>query len=276
MTKSRVAGSVRPEAIGRVRLLTLDRPAALNAFDQQLYDEFTDALLEAGRDEDVSVIVLTGAGRAFSAGTDLRDLQEHGDFRRGPDTRHGFDGLMEALVAVQKPFVCAVNGLAVGLGATVLGHADLVFMADTARVRCPFTSLGLAPEAASSATFPHLLGRQNAAWVLLSSAWLDAQECLRAGLAFRVVPDKQLLPVTLEYAQALARHPLQSLVATKQLLSKGADDSIRQALTRESAAFDLLLSSRPHQEALRSFHERQPAALPATLPAPLPEHEDLS
>jgi enoyl-CoA hydratase/carnithine racemase len=114
-----------------VRLLTLNRPAALNAFDQQQYDALTGALIDADADDDVSVVVVTGAGRAFSAGTDLADLAEHGDFRRGPDTQHGFVGLLEALIGLRKPLVCAVNGLAVGLGATLLGHADLVFIAET-------------------------------------------------------------------------------------------------------------------------------------------------
>ena len=111
-------GHVLDTRHGQVRLLTLNRPAALNAFDQRLYDGLADALIRAEADADVSVIVLTGAGRAFSAGTDLDDLVAHGDFRRGPDTRYGFEGLLEVLLGMQKPFVCAVNGLAVGLGAT--------------------------------------------------------------------------------------------------------------------------------------------------------------
>jgi enoyl-CoA hydratase/carnithine racemase len=257
---------VLEENQGRVLLLRLNRPDSLNAFDQQLYDALTESLLEAEADEGVSVIVLTGAGRAFSAGTDLTDLAAHGDFRRGPDTRHGFDGLLDALVRLRKPLVCAVNGVAVGLGATVLGHADLVLMADTARLRCPFTELGLAPEAGSSVTFPRLMGRQQAAWVLLSSRWLDASECLQAGLAFRVLPSADLLEVTLKHAHEIARHPLESLVATKQLIASGAAESTHRAIARESAAFDQLLGTPAHQDALRAFHARRP--LHPSLPAP--------
>jgi enoyl-CoA hydratase/carnithine racemase len=256
-TKGRESALVLDEDQGRVRLLTLHRPSSLNAFDQELYDALTESLLTADADDGVSVIVLTGAGRAFSAGTDLEDLAAHGDFRRGPDTRHGFDGLLDVLVRLRKPLVCAVNGLAVGLGATILGHADLVLMADTARLRCPFTALGLAPEAASSVTFPRLMGRQQAAWVLLSSRWLDAAECLRAGLAFRLVPAEDLIEVTLQHAHEIARHPLESLVATKQLITSGAAESTRRAIARESAAFDHLLGRPEHQDALRSFHERR-------------------
>lgn len=249
----------------RVRLLTLNRPAALNAFDQHQYDALTEALIKADADDDVSVVVVTGAGRAFSAGTDLADLAAHGDFRRGPNTQHGFVGLLDVLIGLRKPLVCAVNGVAVGLGATLLGHADLVFMADTARLRCPFTELGLAPEAASSVTFPRLMGRQQASWVLLSSAWLDAEDCLRSGLAFNVVAPDRLLEVALEHAREIARHSLDSLVATKQLIAGGAEHSTRRALERESGAFDHLLTSRAHQDALLSFHEsRSSYPAPAT------------
>ena len=160
----------------RVRTLVLNRPEQLNAFDQELCAALTVALQAAAGDDAVHVVVLTGAGRAFSAGTDLVELAETGDFRGTPADPERFERLVDALVGFPKPLVCAVNGIAVGIGATLLGLADLVVMADTARLRCPFTSLSLVPEAAASVTFPFLLGRQAAAWVLMSSAWVDAAE----------------------------------------------------------------------------------------------------
>ena len=92
-----------------------------------------------------------------------------------------------------KPLVCAVNGLGLGIGATILGFADLAFMSTEARLKCPFTSLGVAPEAASSYLFPRLMGRQNAAWMLLSAEWVSAQEALAAGLVWRVCEPDDLL-----------------------------------------------------------------------------------
>src|SRR4029077_6431419 len=109
------------------------------------------------------------------AGTDLVELAASGDFRGSADDPDRFRRLVDALARFPKPLVCAVNGIAVGIGATLLGHADLVVMADTARLRTPFTSLALAPEAAASVTFPHLVGRQAAAWMLFSSEWVDAE-----------------------------------------------------------------------------------------------------
>src|SRR3954469_4319873 len=178
----------------RVRTLTLDRPEALNAFDEALYDATTEALLDAAEDPAVAVVLLTGSGRAFSAGTDLLEMHRMATdptFERG---KHGFLGLVDALAAFPKPLVCAVNGVGLGIGATVLGFADLAFMSSDARLKCPFTSLGVAPEAASSYLLPRLIGRQNAAWLLMSSEWVSAQEALQMGLVWRLCEPGELLP----------------------------------------------------------------------------------
>src|SRR3954464_1194402 len=197
----------------RVRTLTLDRPDALNAFDEALYDATAEALLAAAEDPGVAVVLMTGNGRAFSAGTDLLEMHRMAtdpDFERG---KHGFPGLVDALAEFPKPLVCAVNGLGLGIGATVLGFADLAFMSTTARLKCPFTSLGVAPEAASSYLLPRLAGRQNAAWMLLSSEWVDAEEAHRMGLAWKVCEPDELLAEARRHAEILASRPIPSLMA---------------------------------------------------------------
>jgi enoyl-CoA hydratase/carnithine racemase len=187
-----------------VRTLVLNRPHQLNAFNQPLCAALGEALVAAEGDDSVRVVVVTGAGRAFSAGTDLYELAENGDFRGSSDDPRNFDNVVDRLAAFTKPLLCAVNGMAVGLGVTMLGHADLVLMADTARLKCPFTSLALAPEAASSVTLPLLLGRQAAAWLLMSSEWIDAAEARSMGLAWKVVPEAAVLTETLDHARRLA------------------------------------------------------------------------
>src|SRR5215470_15314619 len=104
-----------------------------------------------------------------------------------------FTTMLDALTELPKPLICAVNGLGLGIGATILGYADLVFMSSTARLKCPFTSLGVAPEAASSYLLPQLMGRQNAAWLLMSSEWVTAAEALRMGLVFAVCEPETLM-----------------------------------------------------------------------------------
>lgn len=236
-----------------IRTLVLNRPEQLNAFDQELCGALTHALQAAASDDAVRVAVLTGAGRAFSAGTDLVELAENGDFRGTLADPDRFERLVDALVEFPKPLVCAVNGIAVGIGATLLGLADLVVMADTARLRCPFTSLSLVPEAAASVTFPFLLGRQAAAWVLMSSAWVDASEAKALGLVWKVVPADDVLDEALALAKAFAVHPLESLVASKRLLSATFTPAVVAGRERENAEFDVLLGSPTTRAAVGAF-----------------------
>ena len=236
-----------------VRTLVLNRPAQLNAFDQALCAALTDALRSAAVDDAVRVAVVTGSGRAFSAGTDLVELAANGDFRGTPADPERFERLIDALAAFPKPLVCAVNGIAVGIGATMLGLADLVVMADTARLRCPFTSLSLVPEAAASVTFPFLLGRQAAAWVLMSSEWVDADEAKAMGLAWKVVPADDVLGEARVHARRFAVHPLDSLVACKRLISATFAAPIADGRQRENAEFDVLLETPASRAAVAAF-----------------------
>lgn len=242
---------------GGVRTLTLNRPEALNAFNEALYDATTVALRDADADPDVAVVVLTGTGRAFSAGNDLVEMQARitdPDFRSG---EHGFPGMIEALTALRKPLILAVNGLGVGIGATILGYADLVFMASNARLKCPFTSLGVAPEAASSYLLPRLIGRQNAAWMLLSSEWVDADEALRMGLAWKVCEPEDLMAEAGRHAAVLASRSIPSLMAVKETIVDPTRDAIAEAAKREYAKFEVLLGSVANADALSDFADRK-------------------
>ena len=247
---------IRVEDSHRVRLVTLDRPDALNAFNEALYDAVADALAAAAADPGVAVAVLTGAGRAFCAGTDVPEMAARVAGTLAPG-RHGFPGLVDRLAAFPKPLLLAVNGIGVGIGATMLGFADLALMSTEARLRCPFTRLAVAPEAASSYTFPQLVGRQHASWALLSSEWLSAQECLAMGLVWKLCAPAELLPETLRCARVLAAKPIASLVETKAAIVAASRDAIAAARRREDAAFQRLLGSPANLEAFRAFAEKR-------------------
>ncbi|MDX2356634.1 enoyl-CoA hydratase/isomerase family protein [Dietzia sp. PP-33] len=243
----------------RVRTLTLARSDALNAFDEALYDALTIALHEAAEDPDVAVVLLTGQGRAFSAGTDLGEMAErvtNPDFVPG---EHGFLGLIDALAGFDKPLILAINGLGLGIGTTVIGFADLAFMSEDARLKCPFTSLGVAPEAASSYLLPRLVGRQNAAWVLLSSEWISAREAHEMGLVWRLCPPGDLLAVATEHAARLARLPISSLRAVKRTMIEPLVDQIAEARERENRCFAELMGGPANSEALAAFAEGRSA-----------------
>lgn len=259
---------IRTHDEGRIRVITLDRPQARNAFSEELYDLSTDALIAAAEDNGIAVVIITGEGQAFSAGADLGEMaaRNTGVFVNG---RHGFPGFVDHLIDFPKPLFCAVNGLAVGIGATMLALSDLVFISTDAKVRCPFTRLGVAPEAASSVSFPRLLGRQNAMWALLSSEWLSAQECVDMGLAFRVCAPEDLMSETLRYAAVLASKPINSLVESKRVVVEPLRAELMAARDRENAAFRVLLGGPANIEALTAFAQRREPDFSAVDDAPI-------
>ena len=240
----------------RVRTLTLNRPDVLNAFNEELYHATAVALRDAAADPDVAVVLLTGSGRAFSAGNDLNEMQRRitdPTFNKGSH----FSTMIDALTELPKPLICAVNGVGVGIGATILGYADLVFMSSAARLKTPFTSLGVAPEAASSYLLPQLMGRQNAAWLLMSSEWVDAAEAQRMGLAWKVCEPDDLLPEARRHAEILASRPISSLIAVKQTIVEPSRAEIAAATARENAHFAELLGAAANADALAEFTQKR-------------------
>jgi enoyl-CoA hydratase/carnithine racemase len=242
------------ETTDRVLLATLNRPQQLNAFNGELFDGLAQTFIDAATDDSVRVLLLTGAGRAFTAGADLTEMA-----RPGAPQKHGFAGLCRAIVDFPKPFVLAVNGLGTGLGATICGLADFTYMAASARLRCPFSTLGLTAEAGSTFTFPLLMGRQRAAWFLMASEWLSAADCVHAGLALDVLPDDALMAHARAKAAQLAALPPASLATTKKLMLAPMREQLLQAIDAENAALAKLVGGPANREALRAFAEKRQA-----------------
>jgi enoyl-CoA hydratase/carnithine racemase len=241
------------ELYGRVLQLALNRPAAANAFSAELYLTAAAAFDEAAADDDVSVVVLTGRGKAFSAGTDLKEMaqvvpEDEGQPVGGgtSDNSEGgsgvpFNRFMEALIAFPKPLIAAVNGAGVGLGLTMLLHCDLVLVSTRARLLAPFTTMGVAPEAASSYLLPRRMGAQRAAYAFLTSEWITAQEAVDSGLAFASYEPEELLPEAMRIAELISTKPLPSLIATKRLMREAEVDGVARARQLEGEAFAALL-----------------------------------
>lgn len=244
---------VRIQDEGAVRIVEMNRPDALNAFNAQMNDDLADAFLNAAKDDNVRVLVLTGNGRAFSAGADLS--KSAGDYQE----KHGFSGFLDAVIDFPKPFLVAVNGLGVGIGATICGLADITYMAQSARLRCPFSSLGVTAEASSTYQFPRLMGHQRAFWFLLASEWMTAEQCKEAGLAMEIFPDTDFLPQVMRRAKVLAAMPMVSLISTKKLLMDPLKDQMRDSIAAENRRLGELFQGAAHLEARRAFQEKRPA-----------------
>ena len=234
-----------------VRLVTWQRPEALNAMNDVLWDATRDALVGAQGDPNVACVVLTGSGRAFSAGQDLNEMlapPEHDD-----GELHGYRGLISVLEEFDKPLLAAVNGLAVGFGATVLPYCDLVWVASDARLKVPFMTLGVTTEAAGSLLLPQRMGWQAAAHFIFTAEWLSPAEAVACGLAFRVTAPDSLLDDVMAAARKIGAMPLDSVRTTKRLMVAGRLDAGRAAREREDAEFIRMVGSPENQDALTSF-----------------------
>jgi enoyl-CoA hydratase/carnithine racemase len=224
---------LRQRTDGHVLWLTFARPEKLNAFKVSDQRDLRMALEEGVADPETRVVVLAAEGRAFSAGADRSLL----DGSAPPEERDGaaeeFTRLISVLRDCEKPLLAAVNGLAVGIGCTMLLYCDFVVAGESARFRLPFTTLGLAPEAGSSFLLPARARWDEAMWAMLSSEWIESGPAREMGLAWRVVADSVLLEETGRVAAALAALPPESVMATKRVMTAGRADAARAAFERE-------------------------------------------
>ena len=229
--------------------LTFNRPQKKNAFTGEMYDTAARALVEADTNDAVRVVVLTGAAGAFTAGNDLKDFLEH------PPT--GEDSavfrFLRALAHHSRPVVAGVDGVAVGIGTTLLLHCDYVAASERAVFSMPFVNLGLSPEGASSVLLPRVAGLALASELLMFGEPFDAATALRAGIVNQVVPEASLAEVVQKRAAALAAKPVESLRLTKRLLREPLRATVDDALSREGALFIQRLGSAEAREAFNAF-----------------------
>ena len=241
------------ETSGGVCTLTFNRPEKKNAFSLPMYTAAVAALREAGADPAVRVVLLTGAGGAFTAGNDLADFAKAREFNED----HPAVQLLLALLDFDKPLVAAVNGVAVGVGVTMLLHCDLVYLADDAKLLAPFVGLGLVPEGGSSLLLPRIAGMAKASEILLLAEPFDAATAVSAGLAARALPPAELLPFARKKAARLAELPAAALRASKKLLRDPLRDRLRDVMFTEAARFAERLSSPEAKEAFAAFFEKR-------------------
>jgi enoyl-CoA hydratase/carnithine racemase len=242
---------VQQEDHGHVRVLTMHRPEKKNAFNNAMYVAMAQALVAARADPRVRVLLVTGAGDAFCAGQDFSEMSA------AADAAHGFPAFMEALIDCDKPVVTAVNGVGIGLGLTMLLHTDVNYIAAGARLRAPFVTLGVVPEAASSYLLPIVVGPQRAAEILFTARWIEAEESVALGLTVAVVPREQIVATALATATAIAANPPEAVQHTKRLLRVWRRQAIAAARGREDEAFQERLGTPENLEAIRAFFEKR-------------------
>ncbi len=238
---------------GGVLTLTMNRPEARNALDADTYRALTQAVAAAGGDAAVGAVIVTGAGGHFTAGNDLKDFQKPlpaaGD---APGI-----ALLRALAGFGKPLLAAVEGVAVGIGSTMLLHCDFAWAGEGARFRMPFVPLGLVPEGASTLLLPRLAGWKRAADLLLLGREFTAAEALQAGLLTGVTATGGALARAREAAAQLQALPPEALRATKALLRRPDRAAVQEAINLEMAEFRRRLPSAEAQAAFAAFFARR-------------------
>ncbi|WP_198084092.1 enoyl-CoA hydratase [Variovorax sp. E3] len=239
-------------AQGGVLRLGFDRPARKNAMTGAMYAALAEALVDADRDEAVRAVILHGSEDAFCAGNDIGDFASNApDQGERPSAR-----FMKALLRLRKPVVAAVNGPAVGIGATMLLHCDLVYAGTGAKLVFPFARLGLCPEFASTLLLPAKLGHQRAAELLMLGDPCSAQEAHTLGLVNAVMPPADVLPHASDVAARLAAMSVASLHAAKSLMRGDELDRYEERMEKENAQFSRLLVSPEAKSAFAAFQQR--------------------
>lgn len=243
---------VQSHVDGGVQVIRLNRPDKKNALIGEMYSALAQAFAMGEADPEVGVFLLMGSSTDFTAGNDLPDFLTW-DKLSGSVA----DRFIRAVAEAKKPVVAAVRGAAMGIGATLLPHCDLVYAAPGTRFLTPFINLGIVPEAASSQTFPALAGHRKAAEMLLLGEPFNEETALAMGLINAIVPGDQLEEVAMAQARKLAAKPRATLLMIKALMKTPAEP-VMDRLTRESQVFDQCLTRPELKEAVAAFTEKRP------------------
>ena len=254
--------SFRYEEAGPVVTLRLDRPQALNALTFEVYRELTDTFRALAGREGVRVVVLTGTGRAFCTGGDVRDII--GELL-GRDEKALLEfttltcDLIRAMRALPRPIVASLNGTVAGAGAALALASDFRLAADTAKIAFLFVKVGLSgADMGAAHLLPRLIGLGRATELLMTGDFIDAAEAFRIGLYNRVVPAAELPAATAALTDGLVRGPLAGLAATKAALEAEVDMDLEAALQAEARVQAGLMRGPDFREGFEAFTERRP------------------
>jgi 2-(1,2-epoxy-1,2-dihydrophenyl)acetyl-CoA isomerase len=252
-----VAETVLVERAGGVLTLTLNRPAALNAFNVEMKEALLAGLKEAARDKSVRVVVLTGAGRAFCAGQDLKERQEPGVADLGTELRLRYNPIVIAMRRLEKPIIGAINGVAAGAGISIALACDIRIAAENASFIEVFGRVGLVPDTGSSWWLPRLVGYARAAEMSFTTDPVDAATAERIGLANRVVPAERLMDETNAMAAKLAKGAPLAMALAKRALNRALEAGFEQTLEFEAQLQSIAGRSKDHAEGVAAFVEKR-------------------
>ncbi len=246
-----------------VATITLNRPEKMNAFNPTMLQLWADAIESAGHDEGVRVVVVTGKGRGFCSGGDVSKKEVGGDLfgeslvagRNG--LRHSVHQVPRALANLEKPYIAAVNGAAVGAGMDMASMADMRIVSDRAKFGMAYVRVGLTPGDGGAYFLPKIVGMARALELMWSGRIFTAQEALEMGYAQRVVPHEELIPAVRSFATELARGPAVAVQLTKRLAYRSQEVGLHEALEMAEHAMVLARATEDSREGPRAFAEKR-------------------
>lgn len=244
---------VLTEVQDRVMTIRMNRPAKKNALNSEMYQGLAAAFTEAERNPDVRVVILTGTADSFSSGNDIADFINKPN-QPGSSVIADF---MKSVIGCGKPVIAAVQGLAIGIGTTVLMHADLIYASDKARFQMPFVNIGICPEFGGNLVLPSLMGHARAAELLLLGEMFSPDKAREYGLVNEVLPDEQVQARARQQALKLAAQPPNALRATKRLLKRWTQQQLEEVIAEEIRQFSAMLTMPEAREALTAFVQKR-------------------
>jgi len=250
-----VNGHLQVETDAGICRVTLNRPEAFNALDEEMAVGLVQALESAGRDDSVRVVVVTGSGLAFSAGADLTGDNPVETFDER--TMDGANTITRRIVGLRKPVVAAVNGIAAGVGASICFAADLAVCQESASFLLAFSRIGLMPDGGSTMTVAAAVGRARAMRMALLAEMMTAQEAYAAGLVSHVVPDSDFAETVDKIAGRLAVGPPRAFAATKQAVNAATIGDLESALELERTGQVTLFGTEDAAEGMRAFVQKR-------------------
>lgn len=247
--------TILTETRGRVGLITLNRPQALNALNAQLTREVAAALAGYEADEGIGCVVLTGSARAFAAGADIKEMapQSYMDVFKG-DLFAAFE---HAVSSFRKPLIAAVAGHALGGGCELAMLCDFIIAGDNAKFGQPEINLAVIPGAGGTQRLTHAIGKAKAMDLCLTGRFMDVNEAERAGLVARVVPLAELMTETLKAAEQIASKSLPSLLSAKESVNRAFETTLAEGLRFERRVFSALFGTHDQKEGMAAFIEKR-------------------
>jgi enoyl-CoA hydratase len=246
------------ESHGRVGVVRLNRPQALNALCDQLMDELGAALLTLDADGGIGAIVLTGSEKAFAAGADIKEMKD----RRYPDTflNDFIAARWDAILRVRKPVIAAVAGFALGGGCELAMACDMIVAAESARFGQPEINLGVIPGAGGTQRLTRAIGKSKAMDMVLTGRMMDAAEAERCNLVTRIFPNDTLLSETIRLAEKIAGLSTVATVAAKQAVNRAYETTLSEGIRAERQLFLALFGTPDQQEGMTAFVEKRKAS----------------